>query len=175
MNSDGYILIKQPSHPYSDCNGYIYEHRLVAGQMLGRLLLRTEIVHHQGTKYPMGTKEDRQDNRPENLMVVASIAEHKACHRHRQDTQKLGAPNPIILCACGCGLTLFKFDSSGRPRQYLHGHNRQGKLSWNPKELVTCGCGCGQEFPKFDKYGRSRKFISGHNMKFLSPNSHTNK
>jgi len=28
-----------------------------------------------------------------------------------------------ILCACGCGQNFEKYDTRGRPRKYLHGHN----------------------------------------------------
>lgn len=49
------------------------EHRLVAEQMIGRKLRPGEVVHH--------INFDRHDNRPENLMVFSSSAEHLAWHR----------------------------------------------------------------------------------------------
>lgn len=49
-----------------------YEHRLVMAEMLGRPLLRTEVVHH--------VDHDRQNNDPGNLMLFASHAEHAAYH-----------------------------------------------------------------------------------------------
>lgn len=49
-----------------------HEHRVVAEQMLGRALRKGEVVHH--------INRDRRDNRPENLMVFASQAEHARWH-----------------------------------------------------------------------------------------------
>lgn len=49
-----------------------HTHRIVAEQMLGRPLKPGEVVHH--------INEDKRDNRPENLMVFSSQAEHARWH-----------------------------------------------------------------------------------------------
>lgn len=115
--SNGYVLIRVgKSHHLADVRGYAYEHRLVAEEKLGRRLLPGEIVHH--------LNEDKQDNRPENVDVVASIAHHMVEHRqHERGLRRPGEPNPIIPCACGCGDSLERYDSGNRPRRFITGHN----------------------------------------------------
>lgn len=119
--SNGYVLVKVGTgHHLADVRGYAYEHRLVAEQKLGRRLLPGEIPHH--------VNGDRQDNRPENLEVVASIAEHGVHHRRGGKRLRLpGEPNPDVACACGCGATFPRFDASGRPRRFVQGHNPQAR------------------------------------------------
>lgn len=118
--SNGYVLIRCPEHPNADRRGYIYEHRMVASQKLGRPLKTSEIVHHiDGNKL---------NNSPENLSVEESIAAHQYRHRTSQKNLRLpGEENPIIECACGCGKTFCKYDGTGRPRRFISGHNLHGR------------------------------------------------
>lgn len=71
-HSGGYILIYCPTHPYAINNRYVLEHRLVMEAHIGRILLPTEIVHH--------INGIRDDNRIENLMLFANIADHRRFH-----------------------------------------------------------------------------------------------
>lgn len=115
--SNGYVLVRVgTNHPLADTRGYAYEHRLVASRKLGRWLKSTEQVHH--------INGNKQDNRPENLEVVASFAEHRYHHRVKETgKRKPGEPNPLIECGCGCGEQFPKFDEANRPRLYVSGHN----------------------------------------------------
>lgn len=115
--SNGYVLIKVgTAHHLADVRGYAYEHRLVAEQKISRRLLPGEQVHHKN--------ENKQDNRPENLEVMASGAEHFVHHRAADSNLRLpGEPNPVVECACGCGGQFERYDAFGRPRGYVPGHN----------------------------------------------------
>ena len=47
FNSEGYRLVMAPNHPHAHKSGYMFEHRLVMEQHLGRLLDQSETVHHK--------------------------------------------------------------------------------------------------------------------------------
>jgi hypothetical protein len=114
--SNGYVLVKMPNHHLADVRGYVYEHRIVAEQKLGRRLERGEIPHH--------INGDKTDNRPENIEVCSSRAEHALQHRRAgKPLRNPGQPNDHVACACGCGSTFPQFDRSGRPRRFVSGHN----------------------------------------------------
>ena len=56
-----------------------HTHRVVAELMLGRPLKPGEVVHH--------IDRDRRNNRPENLMVFASQAEHVKWHKKHDNEE----------------------------------------------------------------------------------------
>ena len=68
VDADGYVLAKCPGHPYATKAGFVRQHRLVMEGILGRYLLPTEVVDHKN--------RDTSDNRPENLQLFASNADH---------------------------------------------------------------------------------------------------
>lgn len=117
ITSHGYVLIRVGvGHHLADVRGYAYEHRLRAEEKLGRRLLPGEEVHHRD--------DNKKNNSSENLDPKASKAEHRIEHRKPGSMLRLpGQDNPIIACACGCGRTFEQFDSFGRPRSFVSGHN----------------------------------------------------
>lgn len=121
--SNGYVLVRVGvDHHLADVRGYAYEHRIVAEAKIGRRLLPGEVVHH--------IDGDKQNNLPSNLEVHASIADHLAEHRKPGCDRRLpGENNPLIQCACGCGMSFHRYDNYGRPRRFASGHNNGGRAS----------------------------------------------
>lgn len=70
---NGYVEIYFPSHHLARKNGFVYEHLIVAEEILNRPLKSGEVVHHKNHK--------RDDNSKENLMVFTSSADHSRFHK----------------------------------------------------------------------------------------------
>lgn len=71
----GYVLRRAPDHPAADKKGYVFEHRLVAEQTLGRPLAPGEVVHH--------IDHDPLNNAPDNLQVMTR-GEHSWLHTNER-------------------------------------------------------------------------------------------
>lgn len=66
----GYWYILRPNHPNATKGGYVLESRLVMEKKLGRLLSRSEVVHHKDSNL--------DNNKLSNLFVYGSNGEHLA-------------------------------------------------------------------------------------------------
>ena len=85
----GYKYYLDPSHPLSDKNGKVYEHRHEASVMLGRWLCPQEVVHHKD--------KDKCNNNHSNLEVM-SCSEHARLHK----IESLDQLKPLSECkVCG--------------------------------------------------------------------------
>lgn len=72
----GYILRFFPDHPFSNVRGYVYEHRLVMEEHLGRYLDKKEVVHH--------INGNNTDNSIDNLQLFINNSEHIKFHKMRR-------------------------------------------------------------------------------------------
>lgn len=82
----GYVRIKKYDHPFANTKNYVFEHRLVMEQHLGRYLLPFEKVHH--------INGNRSDNRIENLQLLESQSRHAHMHMKGKPSPLRGRPRP---------------------------------------------------------------------------------
>lgn len=116
IDRHGYVRIYAAGDPHSTTNGWAFEHRIVMSEKIGRALLPVEHVHH--------IDGNKANNNPENLMIV-SVSNHTRMHFGNQNNRQSEEENLEIPCLCGCGKTIKKYDNRGRPRRYVHGHNKR--------------------------------------------------
>ncbi len=82
MDEDGYVWLWEPDHPASGpYKGWIQQHRLVAEQMIGRLLTADDEVNH--------INRVRHDNRPVNLEVLDNLTHSRISRNQRKSDREL--------------------------------------------------------------------------------------
>jgi hypothetical protein len=78
IDGQGYAEVRSLNHPKASSRGYVREHVLVMGQMLGFPVPEGAEIHH--------CNGDRADNRPYNLRLFHTKGEHTSYHaRLRQE------------------------------------------------------------------------------------------
>ncbi|MEK7499232.1 MAG: HNH endonuclease signature motif containing protein, partial [Patescibacteria group bacterium] len=90
--SHGYIYIWQPSHPFCNNDGYVFEHRLIMEKHLGRKLKKYEIVHH--------INGNRSDNRTENLVLLPKRSHDRLETTKRWQDHKNGVSLSVRPITC---------------------------------------------------------------------------
>lgn len=91
VSSYGYILVRCDEHPFANCDGYVFEHRIVAEKYLltdensieinGNRYLRKEFdVHH--------IDRNRKNNSPQNLITLTRSDHRKL---HAQENKQLAS------------------------------------------------------------------------------------
>lgn len=90
---DGYLQIYLPDHPMAVADGYVSLHRLIIAGHLGRMLLKSEHVHHKDG--------DKLNNDIENLEII-SLSEHVQQHwdERRTSCKYCGAETCSKIATC---------------------------------------------------------------------------
>lgn len=77
----------------------------------------------------------------------------------------------LILCACGCGNTMNKYDERGYEHSFISKHQNRGRTSKlkgikkkieSVMEFIYCKCGCGKTRSKYNSRKQIAKYIKGH-------------
>ena len=98
FDNNGYTAYFIPEHHLACGEGIVYEHMLVAEDILGRELNAGEVVHHED--------RNRKNNSPDNLRVFKTKADHAAYHMGRDividGDVYVALPNQHFICPlCG--------------------------------------------------------------------------
>ena len=89
VGANGYVVVFLPDHPYANVSGYVYEHRFVMEQAIGRYLRPEEVVHHDN--------KIKTDNAIGNLRRFSNQSAHSAFHAAERRRAREGASVRAIV------------------------------------------------------------------------------
>lgn len=115
-NSEGYVLLKIPTHPFAQSNGYIFEHRVIYESIIDAYLGDDVIIHHINGK--------KDDNRFANLQMM-DRGEHTTLHhkgaKRSKETRKRNSIAAIKLGWVGNKHPMYKDVDDKLKQLYLQG------------------------------------------------------
>lgn len=79
------LMVYMPDHPHAS-EGYVWVHRLVMEQVIGRYLEPHELIHH--------IDGDPLNNHPDNLQIVTA-SEHAKIHDSQRERDEYGRYLPL--------------------------------------------------------------------------------
>lgn len=148
VENNGYIYVRVDNHPSATSTGYVYEHRFVMEQHLGRFLREGEVVHHRN--------HDRHDNRLENLELTTH-SEHARHHgreaseaalvdlvcphcksEFRRRAGQVGA-GKLTFCTRSCNMSFYK--ANGTISTLRAGHGSASMYSYHKCRCDDCKAG----------------------------------
>jgi hypothetical protein len=96
---NGYVVVYRPDHfnvmKSENWKGYVYEHKFIVEQSIGRPLEKDELVHH--------VNQQRDDNRSENLLLMKKWDHHKRIPRQCCDCKVVLRNRRAVRCyECSC-------------------------------------------------------------------------
>lgn len=110
--SKGYWKVYAPQHPFCDGHGYVFEHRLIMEQYIGRYLTPEEEVHHINGKIT--------DNKIQNLQLLTK-SEHRKI-------SKLKNRNNIKCKKCNQYSTTMRKTKLSGLRPIWYGNEKDGYI-----------------------------------------------
>lgn len=123
----GYVEVYSPTHPYRAANNRVRRSRLVMEKLIGRYLLKNEIVHH----IDRNTLNDKINN-----LQLVTISEHMKIHNTGCNNPHWKVP--IVITCAQCGI---KFVHKNRKRKFCSmdcGHKNQHKYPILNKKCKFC-------------------------------------
>lgn len=97
INKNGYVVIEDNTHHKSFDTGTgingVYEHQLIAEDLIGRNLKENEVVHH--------LDNNRSNNSPDNILVLDN-SQHSKLHRWLDKNLIIPKPTQLIRNLKGC-------------------------------------------------------------------------
>lgn len=114
----GYVQIYRPEHPKARDNGYVFEHTLIAEQVLGKPLPAKAQVHH--------VDDNGTNNSHRNLVLCEDDAYHKLLHARARVIRAGGIiGSDKICCRCQTLKPLGAFSPDPNAAWGVHGYCRK--------------------------------------------------